>query len=140
MIAENDEGYQLRADGIDAELVHHWISTDTYWAAGREADRMARALANSLVFGVFEPGGAQVAVARAVTDHATFAWICDVYVDPAHRGRGLGTWMVGALTRALFDRGVGRVMLATRDAHEVYRRVGFEPLGDPARWMVALRP
>ncbi len=137
MIAENDEGYQLRADGIDAELVHRWISTDTYWAAGRDVDRMSRALANSLTFGVFEPGGAQVAVARAVTDHATFAWICDVYVDPAHRGRGLGTWMVGELTRELFDRGVGRVLLATRDAHEVYRRVGFQAVDDPERWMIA---
>ncbi len=96
---------------------------------------MRRALANSLVLGVFSPEGEQVGVARAVTDEATFGWICDVYIDRAHRGRGLGTWLVGELTRELLDRGVLRVMLATRDAHGVYAKIGYRPLAEPSRWM-----
>lgn len=134
-IAERADGYRIRADGIDPDLVHHWLSTDSYWAAGRSHERVTASLTNSLVYGVFNPAGLQVGVARAVTDHATFAWICDVYVDRAHRGRGLGTWLVGELTRGLLDSGVPRLLLATLDAHAVYAKSGFVPLGAPERWM-----
>jgi predicted GNAT family acetyltransferase len=135
VIAENTDGYQVRAEGIDGDLVHRWISTDSYWAAGRSAEKMARALANSLSFGVFDPSGTLVGIARAVTDHATFGWIADVYIDRGHRGRGLGTWLVGELTRELLDEGIPRVVLATRDAHGVYEKIGFRPLAAPERWM-----
>ena len=135
MIEERPDGYSIAAEGIDGDLVHHWIATDSYWALGRAADRMATALANSLTYGLFSPSGALVGVARAVTDQATFAWICDVYVDRAHRGLGLGTWLVGRLTRDLTDAGITRVMLATRDAHGVYAKIGFTPLAAPERWM-----
>ena len=135
MIEKRPDGYSIASDGIDGDLVHHWIATDSYWAQGRAADRMATALANSLVYGLFDADGAQVGVARAVTDQATFAWICDVYVDRGHRGLGLGTWLVGRLTRDLMDAGIARVMLATRDAHGVYAKIGFVPLAAPERWM-----
>lgn len=79
--------------------------------------------------------GRQVAVARVVTDRATFAWLCDVYIHPAERGRGLGTWHTGAARDHLAELGVHRILLCTRDAHDVYAKRGFTPLAQPDRWM-----
>ena len=96
-------------------------------------------MAGSLSYGVYRPGdGEQVAVARAVTDGATFAWLCDVYVDPDARGTGVGTWMVDAISDHLRSFGVRRVLLATHDAHGVYAKVGFRPLAKPDQWMELL--
>lgn len=135
MIAEHASGYQVRVGGLDADLVHHWLSTDAYWAKDRSLDRVTLSLANSVVYGLFSPAGEPVGLARAVTDHATYAWLCDVYVDPAHRGHGLGTWLVGVLCQALLDEGVPRMLLATRDAHGVYAKLGFVPLPEPSMYM-----
>ncbi len=137
----NPDGYTLTTDPrrLDLDRVHSWLSTDAYWALGRPRDVVERGFAGSLAFGVYRPDGIQVAVARAVTDAATFAWLCDVYVHRAERGRGLGTWMVGAVRDELAARGVRRVLLATADAHGVYAKLGFVPLIDTDRWM-ELRP
>ncbi|GAB3388550.1 GNAT family N-acetyltransferase [Micromonospora halotolerans] len=131
------DGYLLSTDPdrLDLDRVHHWLSTDAYWALGRDRDTVARAFAGSIGFGVYRPGdGRQVAVARVVTDRATFAWLCDVYVDRAERGRGLGTWLAGAARDHLAEWGVRRIVLATADAHGVYAKVGFTPV-EPDRWM-----
>jgi GNAT superfamily N-acetyltransferase len=132
------DGYLLSTDParLDLALVHLWLSTDAYWALGRDRETTARAFAGSLPFGVYRPeDDRQVAVARVVTDGATFAWLCDVYVDRAARGRGLGGWLVGAIRDHLDDLGVRRILLTTYDAHQVYERVGFTPLDVPERWM-----
>ncbi|WCN81922.1 GNAT family N-acetyltransferase [Micromonospora sp. LH3U1] len=132
------DGHLLSTDParLDLDLVHHWLSTDAYWALGRDWETTARAFAGSLPFGVYRPeDGSQVAVARAVTDGATFAWLCDVYVDRAARGRGLGGWLAGAVSDHLAELGVRRILLATNDAHQVYAGVGFTPLDVPERWM-----
>ncbi|MCG5470138.1 GNAT family N-acetyltransferase [Micromonospora sp. LAH09] len=132
------DGYLLSTDPalLDLGLVHHWLSTDAYWALGRDRDTVDRAFAGSLPFGVYRPeDGRQVAVARVVTDRATFAWLCDVYVDRAARGRGLGGWLARAARDHLDELGVRRILLATNDAHQVYARVGFTPLDGPERWM-----
>ena len=86
-------------------------------------------------YGVYASDGTQVALARAVTDFAVIAWIGDVIVDPAWRGKGIGTWMMRGVVDDLVAHGVPRIMLATNDAHEVYRRVGFSALRWPQRWM-----
>jgi GNAT superfamily N-acetyltransferase len=133
-----EDGYELSTDPrrIDVDLVHRWLSTDAYWAIGRPHDVLTRALAGSVPFGVYRAGdGVQVAFARVVTDGATFAWLCDVYVDPGERGRGIGTWMVGAIRDELTTRGIRRMVLATMDAHTVYEKVGFSPIANPDRWM-----
>ncbi|MFR9776022.1 GNAT family N-acetyltransferase [Micromonospora sp. MS34] len=125
------DGYQLSTDPtrLDLDRVHHWLSTDAYWALGRDRDTVERAFAGSIGFGIYRPGdGRQVAVARVVTDRATFAWLCDVYVDPGARGRGLGTWLAGAVRDHLAELGVRRILLATLDAHGVYAKVGFTPV------------
>ncbi|WDZ86352.1 GNAT family N-acetyltransferase [Micromonospora cathayae] len=132
------DGYQLSTDPtrLDLDLVHRWLSTDAYWAMGRDRELVVRAFAGSIGYGVYRPGdGGQVGVARVVTDRATFGWLCDVYVDPAERGRGLGTWLADAVRDHLADLGVRRILLATNDAHDVYAKAGFTPLPEPARWM-----
>ncbi|AXH90232.1 GNAT family N-acetyltransferase [Micromonospora aurantiaca] len=131
------DGYEISTDPdrIDLDRVHVWLSTDAYWALGRERETVARAFTGSIGFGVYRPGdGRQVAVARVVTDGATFAWLCDVYVDPAERGSGLGTWLAGAVRDHLNELGVRRILLATLDAHGVYAKIGFKPVAAD-RWM-----
>ncbi|UZI30689.1 GNAT family N-acetyltransferase [Streptomyces sp. VB1] len=122
-------------DRIDIGLVHHWLSTDAFWARGRSRDLVERSMGGSLNFGVYGPDGAQVAYARVVTDRATFAWLCDVYVDPAHRGRGLGVRLATAVRDHLAPYELKRILLATLDAHELYAKVGFVPVTDPTMLM-----
>lgn len=132
------DGYLLTTEPkrVDFSRVHRWLSEESYWAAGRSYDLVARSIDGSLPYSVFTADGAeQVAFARAVTDGATFAWICDVFVDEHHRGRGLGQWMIDTIVSDLSERGILRFLLATRDAHEVYRRSGFEDLAGAHRFM-----
>ncbi|WP_409473152.1 GNAT family N-acetyltransferase [Streptomyces sp. HC307] len=132
------EGYAISTDParIDAERVHRWLSTDAYWALERPREKQDRALGGSLNFGVYEVvSGEQVAYARVVTDRATFAWLCDVYVDPSVRGKGLGTALVGAVREELRPFGLRRILLATHDAHGVYEKLGFASLERPDQWM-----
>ncbi|MCW2735415.1 GNAT family N-acetyltransferase [Nocardioides sp.] len=138
----SSDDYVIRTDlaDMDLDLVHRWLSTDAYWAMGRSRDKVGTAAANSLNFAAFTGDGQQVAYARVLTDRANFAWLCDVYVDPDHRGRGLGNRLVEAAIADLEPMGIGRIVLATRDAHEVYERVGFEPLPDPGMWMIRVPP
>ncbi|GAA3993271.1 MULTISPECIES: GNAT family N-acetyltransferase [Streptomyces] len=132
------EGYEISTDPdrIDAERVHRWLSTDAYWAIGRSREKQDRAIDGSLNFGVYETvSGEQVAYARIITDRATFAWLCDVYVDPSVRGKGIGTALVGEVRERLRPYGLRRILLATHDAHGVYERLGFAPLDKPDQWM-----
>jgi GNAT superfamily N-acetyltransferase len=131
--------YEISTDParLDVPRVHRWLSTDAYWALGRSLDQQRAAIANSLNFGAYDPAtGEQRGYARVVTDRVTFAWLCDVYVDPAARGGGVGTAMVAAVRDHLAPYGLRRIMLATADAHGVYAKLGFEPLADPSKWMV----
>ena len=99
---------------LDMQKIHTWLSIESYWARGRDLEVLKRAFTFSYPFGVYEDGN-QIAVARIVSDTATFAWLCDVFVDSSYRGRGIGTW----LTKAALDwaevNGVLRIILATRD-------------------------
>ncbi|GAA2489243.1 GNAT family N-acetyltransferase [Streptomyces sp. NPDC059506] len=131
--------YEISTDParLDLPRVHQWLSTDAYWAIGRPLEKVRRAAEGSLNFGAYDPAtGEQVAYARVVTDRATFAWLCDVYVARPARGLGLGTRLVEAVRDHLLPMGLRRVTLATADAHGVYAKVGFAPLEDPSMWMV----
>jgi GNAT superfamily N-acetyltransferase len=123
---------------LDVGLVHRWLSEDAYWALGRSREVMERAVAGSLSFAALDDGR-QVGYARVVTDGATFAWLCDVYVDRGARGRGVGKALVAAVDATLTDLGVRRTLLATKDAHSLYAPVGFEPLTDAHRWLIRTR-
>lgn len=135
-----DGGYLLSTDRsrLDVATIHQWLSVESYWAQGRPLEVLERAIANSLCFGVYREGK-QVAVARVVTDYATYGWLCDVFVDESARGDGIGKWMVQAIMAHPDLVGIRRIMLATRDAHELYRRYGgFDSLSNPEFWMIRL--
>lgn len=139
MVIHLPDGYEVSTDPtrLDAALIHRWLSLDAYWAMGRPREKLDTAIAGSLNFGVYDTAsGAQVGYARVVTDGATFGWLCDVYIDPAVRGKGLGTALVAVIRDHLRPAGLRRLMLATADAHAVYAQVGFEPLADTDNWMV----
>ena len=129
--------YRMSADPrrLDVEVIHRWLSSEAYWARGRTREEVERSIAHSNLYGVVHDSGELVACARMVTDHVSFGWIGDVFVEASHRGRGLGGWMVGEIVEHWSARGVRRIMLATRDAHQVYARVGFTALAHPERMM-----
>jgi len=122
---------------LDLAVIHGYLSGESYWAQGRPLDVMQRALEHSLNFGVYL-GDEQVGLARVVTDYATFAWLCDVFILEPHRGQGLGKWLIQTVVAHPALQGVLTV-LGTRDAHGLYQGYGgFEPMQDLERWM--LRP
>jgi GNAT superfamily N-acetyltransferase len=148
MLVRRDDGYELDTDQtrLNVDQVHSWLSTDAYWALGRSLETVQRATEGSLSFGVYAPpidggagdsaaGGELVGFARVVTDLATFAWLCDVYIAPDSRGKGLSTWLVGIIRDRLQAAGVYRILLATSTAHGVYEKLGFTPLANPESWM-----
>jgi len=125
-------------DDLDVPLIHDFLCNSTYWATGRKLEVVQRSIDNSLCFGVFkldDRGKKQVGFARVVTDYATFAWVADVFVLEEERGRGLGKWLIDVIISHPELQGFRRWVLATKDAHELYRRVGFRELHKPERWM-----
>jgi GNAT superfamily N-acetyltransferase len=136
LLHQSKDGLLLSDDETLLELpkIFQWLSVESYWARGREFDVLEKSFKHSYPIGVYE-GSSQIAVARIVSDTATFAWLCDVFVDSAFRGRGVGTWLAEASTEWAEKNGIKRIILATRDAHEVYSRAGFEPLKNSRRWM-----
>ncbi len=119
---------------LDVDRMHRWLSEDAYWSLGRSRETVEASLAGSVNLGAYD-GTDQVGFLRIVTDRATFAWVCDVYVDPAARGKGVGTALLVEADRILGEYGVRRALLATADAHGLYARFGFLPLGEPGRWL-----
>lgn len=118
---------------LDMDVIHGFLS-QSYWARGIPRALVERAVRNSLCFGLYE-GERQVGFARVVTDQATFAYLADVFVVESHRGRGLSKFLVAAVVADPRLQGLRRWMLATRDAHGLYARFGFEPLAVPGRFM-----
>ena len=129
-------GYVLSDDRsrLDFATVHRFIAQESYWAPGIPAEKLARAIENSLCFGVYR-GTEQVGFARVVTDKATFAYLCDVFVDVRHRGARLGVWLVEFMLAHPDLQGLRRICLVTRDAQALYRRFGFDAMPDPGRYM-----
>jgi GNAT superfamily N-acetyltransferase len=134
--AQRDDGLVISDDParIDLARVRAWLAS-SYWASDRSAEAVERCVQNSRSYGVYTSTGEQVALTRATTDLASFAWLADVFVDQAWRGRGIGRWLVGAVVEQLRAIGVPRFVLATRDAHSVYAALGFGPLRVPQTWM-----
>ncbi len=120
---------------LDLVAVHEWLSTDTYWAAGRSFDVVSRAADASVNFGVYDSDDKQVGYARVVTDGVTLGWLCDVYIAREVRGRGIGTALSKVIVDAIRPLGLRRFMLSTVDAHEIYAGVGFVPCPDPQKLM-----
>jgi GNAT superfamily N-acetyltransferase len=119
---------------LDLDLIHHYLSHESYWATGRSREVVTRSIENSLPFGIYK-GKDQVGFARIVTDYATFAWVADVFVLAEHRGRGLSKWLMEVIIAHPRLQGFRRWVLSTKDAHALYEKFGFIKLHRPERWM-----
>ena len=118
---------------IDVDAVHAFL-TRTYWSPGIPRETVARGIANSLCFALYHQGRT-IGLTRVITDRATFAYLCDVYVLEEFRGQGLSRWMLEVIHAHPELQGFRRWMLATRDAHGLYAKFGYAPLANPSRWM-----
>jgi len=118
---------------LDLELVHGFL-TRSYWSPGIPLETVRAAIEGSLCFGMYE-GGRQIGFARLVTDRATFAYLADVFVLETHRGRGLSKLLMAAVVAHPDVQGLRRWLLASRDAHGLYRQFGFQPLANPDVFM-----
>jgi len=129
------DGYTVSDDRwrVDREAVHAFLA-DSYWARGISREIVERSIRHSLCFGIYR-GDIQAGFARVVTDHATFAYLADVFVLPVHRGRGLGKWMMECILAHPDLQGLRRFLLGTRDAHGLYARFGFAAPRNPTIWM-----
>lgn len=121
-------------DRLDVHFIHDFLSNRAYWALERSLDVVRRSLDHSLNFGLYKDDR-QIGFARVVSDFATFAWLADVFVIEEHRGHGLGTWLIEVIVNHPELQGLRRWLLATKDAHKLYRRVGFSELSAPELWM-----
>jgi GNAT superfamily N-acetyltransferase len=124
------EGFVLSDDParLDLDVIHRFLSEDSYWAKGRDRALVERSVANALPMGLYAPGGAQAGFAMAVTDRAVFAWMSNVFILPPYRGRGLGEALVRALLEHPELATISRWVLNTRDAHGLYAKFGFVPV------------
>ncbi|MCZ8131192.1 MAG: GNAT family N-acetyltransferase [Steroidobacteraceae bacterium] len=134
-------GYVVDTDHarLDVEAVHGYLSR-SYWAAGIPRETVERSLAGSLCFGLYDATGAQVGLARVITDRATFAYLCDVYVLEAHRGRGLAKFLMQCVGEHPELQGLRRFLLVTADAYGLYSQFGFASPARPDRLMEKLDP
>ena len=119
---------------LDLAIIHDFISNHSYWGRGRKIKTVQRSLDHSLNFGIFKKDQ-QVGFARVVTDFATFAWIADVFILEEHRGQGLAKWLMKSILSHPELQGFRRWVLATKDAHELYLKFGFQELRRPERWL-----
>lgn len=133
-------GYEISADParLDLDVIHGFLSR-SYWSPGIPRHTVERGLQHSLCFGIYD-GGGQVGFARVVTDRATFAYLADVFVLEAHRGKGLSKCLMAAVRAHEDLQGLRRFLLATRDAHGLYRAFGFKDVAYPTRLMEIIDP
>jgi GNAT superfamily N-acetyltransferase len=125
-----DDGYTISDDRsrLDVDVIHRYLSEESYWSPGIPRDVVERGLDNSLNFGLYAGDGELAGFARAITDRACIGYLGDVFVLEPHRGRGLGVWLVETVLAHPDLQGLRRFFLATADAHELYGRFGWKPL------------
>lgn len=130
------DGYEITTDRarVDVNAVHRFLSEDSYWARNIPFDVVERAIWHSLCFAILHDEEL-AGFARVTSDRATVAYLGDVFVLPAHRGKGLAKWLMECIGSHPELQGLRRWMLATSDAHELYAKFGFASLKAPQRWM-----
>jgi GNAT superfamily N-acetyltransferase len=133
-------GYTISTDKdrIDIPVIHEYLSERSYWAAGRPLEIVEQSIQHSLCFGVYK-GDKLAGFARVVTDQATFAWLCDVFILEKYRRRGIAKWMIQTITQYPDLQDLKLFLLATSDAHGLYEVYGgFSSLPNPEKWMVKI--
>jgi GNAT superfamily N-acetyltransferase len=134
-------GFTISTDKsrLDVPAIHDFLCNFSYWARNVPLATVQKSIENSLCFGVYE-GDRQVGFARVISDYAVFAYLADVFILEAYRGRGLAKWLVACIISYPELQGLRRWMLATKDAHGLYAQYGFNPLSKPERFMEASQP
>jgi GNAT superfamily N-acetyltransferase len=137
----NKGEYTLSTDPLrlDADVIHAFLRT-SYWSPGIPREIVVRAIQGALCFGIYGPDQQQVGYARVITDKATFAYLADVFVLEAHRGKGLSKWLMECIMQHPELQGLRRWMLGTKDAHGLYAQYGFTPMAMPDRFMEIAHP
>ena len=133
-----DENYIISTDvsKLDVNIIHRYLSAESYWAKGIPKNIVEKSIANSLCFGLFYndeqtiPNGRQVGFARLVTDKATFAYVADVFILEAHRGKGLSKWLIKTIQLHPELQNLRRWLLTTKDAHGLYEQLGWKKIPD----------
>jgi GNAT superfamily N-acetyltransferase len=125
---------------LDVAVIHQYLAEESYWAQNIPRELVALAIAGSLNFGLYASGGKQIGFARVITDYATFAYLCDVFVLPDYRGQGLSKWLMTCVMAHPDLQNLRRFMLMTRDAHSLYTRFGFTAVKEPANCLEIARP
>jgi len=135
------KGFLISTDKslIDFDRVHNYLCNESYWAKGLPRERLKKAIENSMCFGVYKDGK-QAGFTRVVTDNATFAYICDVFILADYRHLGLSKWLMQTIKQHPDLQGLRRWSLATADAHGLYTQFGFTPLSKPENWMEIFAP
>lgn len=133
---ELNKEYNISTDKakLNIHIIHDFISNHSYWGKGRSFDVVKKSIDNSMSFGVYYKNE-MIGFARVVTDYATFGWIADVFILPDHQGKGLSKWLMEIILSHPELKAFRRWVLATKDAHELYRKFGFRQLNKPNRWM-----
>ena len=123
--AQDIAGYEIDTDKsrLDHDLIHQFLAS-SYWSEGIPKEIVLKSIRESDCFGIYK-SGEQVGFARVISDHATFAYLADVFVIPAERGHGLGKWLMATIMKSGQYQNLRRWLLATKDAHELYRQFGF---------------
>lgn len=140
IVEEVHENYLISTEKkrLQIKRVHHFLSQESYWCVGIPEEVVCRAVENSICFGIYDLSHQeviQVGFSRIVTDYATFAWVCDVYVEKEHRARGLSKKMVEMIVAHPQLQGLRRICLATVSAHKLYEKFGFQVTQTPQSWM-----
>ncbi|MFD2581927.1 GNAT family N-acetyltransferase [Pedobacter vanadiisoli] len=138
-ISENGFIFSDKKELLDIEAIHHYLSTESYWAKNIPFDIVKRSIEHSLCFGIYK-GHEQVGFARWITDKATFAWLSDVYIKESYRGLGLSKKLMSFMIFHPDLQGLRRYQLATLDAHGLYEQFGFSVIENPERLMGIVIP
>jgi N-acetylglutamate synthase-like GNAT family acetyltransferase len=135
------KGYAISTDPglLNFAMIFNYLAIESYWAKGIPAEKLKKAITNSLCFGIYK-GAEQIGFARVVTDQATFAYICDVFILENYRGEGLSKWLIQTIKDHSDLQGLRRWLLATADAHGLYAQFGFKPVEKTDRWMQIFTP
>ena len=135
------KGYTISTDKslLNVEAIHQYLAYESYWASGLTMDNLRCSIDNSLCFGIYHENK-QCGFARVITDKATFAYICDVFVLASYRVQSLSKWLLQNIKEHPELIGLRRWLLATADAHKLYSQFGFVPLSKPDRWMEIFTP
>lgn len=143
----NIKGFSISTNKkyLDVDLIHDFLNQEAYWSKGIPKETVIKSIENTtLCFGVYKgeignEGSEQVGFARVITDLATHAYLCDVFILPAYRKLGLSKWLMEVITNHSELEGVRRFMLATNDAHSLYKKYGFNQIDNPELFMQKVR-